>query len=286
MYRRNIFLALLFLTNSSPVASFQRVGSRSLITSLRIRGGDGDLVDSLVDASIDQEGANPTDGAAPVEASGSATVEDVAPSTPTDPTSVPTYQKYMTKLRQPTSEVPAVESLVVDSEVEYTEEPTPVSNVGVLSALSFSTMLREIEYFYTSVIEAYPLLKFAFAIVLTVITVKLIAIFLADGEREEEEIVPPPTEITVTPIDKPDNAVQAALALVVGGVGLVAGSLAMASEQEEVRPIPAIVSPSESEDDETDMSCRQKAIGAGGAALAAGVGSRAMIIGKVLTMWF
>ncbi len=284
MHRSNIFLAFLSLSQCSHVASFQRIGSTSLLNSphalkaIQIRGGDDpDKVDIDIDIDVT---TSTTYESSTTEVTYGSTTEDVV--------STPTYQKYMQKIRQPTYDTYDIETEIKNTDFGNEETPTTTISTGAssfafLSSLSFSSIVRETNYFYGSLIDAYPAMKYVIAIVFAAIVVKVLAM-LVDNPEEPQIVDPAVLPPIDEPIDNPDNCVQATIALVVGGIGLLAGSLAVGSEcSQESAICPPVIPP---EEEETDDTCKTVAIKAGGATLAAGVASRAMIIGKVLSIWF
>lgn len=224
------------------------------------------------------------------------------------PSSLPTYQRLMNKVRQPTSEDPIVDSLIVETaEVDTTAEDaidtvpevTTSSGVGLVStAIAFATNIK------TSLISldaAFPVLKYVVAVVVAAILINIVTGMLSSDNADEPA---PEAFITAEPIEtrsvvkKDQNIAQNALALAVGAAGLILGSLAMVADCADSEDFTrsfrhASTLSSEEEDDDSsegglkNLSTGDKVkIGAGSAALVGGISSRAMILGKVLSIWF
>lgn len=311
MYQSKLVLSTLLLSSCSSVAAFNpRLGGNPTFRALQIRGGDGPDVTEMKAAeelnAVTEDAMEETITVPAVEGETEPVVVEEVSEEP--PSSLPTYQRLMNKVRQPTSEDPIVDSLMVETaEVDTTAEDaidtvpevTTSSGVGLVStALAFATNIK------TSLISldaAFPVLKYVVAVVVAAILINTVTGMLSSGNADE----PAPEDfITVEPIEtrsvvkKDQNIAQNALALAVGAAGLILGSLAMVADctdsEDWTRSFRhASTLSSEEEDDDSsegglkNLSTGDKVkIGAGSAALVGGISSRAMILGKVLSIWF
>mmetsp|Transcript_29887 Transcript_29887/g.45735 ORF Transcript_29887/g.45735 Transcript_29887/m.45735 type:complete len:320 (-) Transcript_29887:1620-2579(-) len=318
MYQSKLVLATLLLSSCSSVAAFNpRLGGNPTFRALQIRGGDEpDVTEMKAAEKLNVVTEDAVGETIPVVEEG---VEPVAEAEPVvvveePPSSLPTYQRMMNTVRQPTSEDPIVDSLLVEtSEVEATAEDaidalpdaTTSSGVGMIpTALAFVTNIK------TSLISldaAFPVLKYVVAVVIVAaILINIVTGMLSSGGVDEP--VPEPRSITAEPVEtgsvekKDQNIAQTALALAVGAAGLIAGSLAMVADGADdeattslFRPRSTATAVSSEEEEEEDSSegglknisnCDKAKIGAGSAALVGGISSRAVILGKVLSIWF
>jgi len=210
MYQSKLVLATLLLSSCSSVAAFNpRLGGNPTFRALQIRGGDEpDVTEMKAAEKLNVVTEDAVGETIPVVEGG---IEPVAEAEPVvvveePPSSLPTYQRMMNKVRQPTSEDPIVDSLLVEtSEVEATAEDaidtlpdaTTSSGVGMIpTALAFVTNIK------TSLISldaAFPVLKYVVAVIVAAILINIVTGMLSSGGVDEP--VPEPRSITAEPVE-------------------------------------------------------------------------------------
>jgi hypothetical protein len=228
------------------------------------------------------------------------------------PTSEPTMQrlsKRMASYRQPASPEP-VESLLEDKLV-----PPPVSYNGSLAMIA--TAAAGLKKAFLNALVAYPLLKYVLAAF-----VALIVITFVKGIFEESDFPPPSADLNIkaivpalAPATSKSKAIKAKISagnpqmlasILIGGLGMIAGSLAMAAESAEdgfangtsstrkrgVMAFSASSIHSNSVDDGESVSdvsrddVKKVGAGAAGGAFASGLIGRSVVISKILSVMF
>lgn len=302
----NLALTLILIAscNNASASPFHRAGLVSpSMKALHLRGGhledgaapplgngDGDVVN--VDVPVIGEDIIAVEG----------TMEEMAV---VPPSSEPTMQRLsnrMASYRQPASPE-TVESLLENEVV-----PPPVLHDGNMAMIA--TSVAGLKNAFLDALVAYPLLKYvlgAFAALVVITVVK--------GIFSEETEVPPTSVKAIAPAvtleqSKPKYTAkinagnpQMLASVLIGGLGMIAGSLAMVAESAEsgfantasskgkrgVTAVPASPENTNGEDTSFDLSSDDvKKVGAGaaGGAFASGLIGRSVVIGKILSVMF
>lgn len=232
------------------------------------------------------------------------------------PASEPTMQRLSSRMkayRQPAS--PEILESLLDDEVV----PATVLNPNDGTMAMLATTVAGLKTAFLDALVAYPVLKYVLAAIAALVVMTIVKLLFSDDAKVAEPT--PQTAISINAIDPVDltqsskpKGVSASLthirknagnpqilaSVLIGGFGMLAGSLAMLAESAESgltnvastkgkSGAATVASNTSNDEGGGDLSCDDvKKVGAGaaGGALASGIIGRSVVIGKVLSVMF
>jgi hypothetical protein len=310
----NLVLTLVVLTSISEASAspFHRVSLVSpSLKALHLRGGNivGDEAAAVpemgdVDAQLD---APTLTGIFGEEATvGEINIEEMIVEPPAGEPTMQRLSSIMKAYRQPAS--PDIVESLLDDEVVPAPDLNPTD--GTMAMLA--TTVAGLKTAVLDALVAYPVLKYVLAAVAALVVITIVkGLFSNDAEVAEptpqtvisfkavdpvvltQSSKPKYISASLTHVKKNAGNPQIMASVLLGGLGMLAGSLAMLAESAEsgLTNVASTKGKSGAANGEcmSDLSCDDvKKVGAGaaGGALASGIIGRSVVIGKVLSVMF